>query len=111
MVAAADQFNQSRPETERLPLRVGLTIGDVTIRSDADRGAFEAVGDAVNVAARLQQLNRDLSTRILASETVISGLNDQLELTPILQDFELRGIAAPPQVFELIANGRTDEAI
>jgi len=101
MVTAADRFNQARAETERLPLRLGLTLGAVSIWSDADRGAFEAVGDAVNVAARLQELNRELSTRVLASEAVVSGTEDRFRLNPILHDVELRGVAAPPRVFEV----------
>jgi adenylate cyclase len=104
MVRAADHFNQERPEAERLPLRLGLTLGKVTIRSDADRGAFEAVGDAVNVAARLQELNRELATRVLASEAVVVGTEEQLALNPILRDVELRGVTAPPRVFELVAS-------
>ena len=103
MVTAADRFNQARAEAERLPLRLGLTLGAVTIRSDADRGAFEAVGDAVNVAARLQELNRELSTRVLAAEAVVSGTDNRFRLNPILRDVELRGVAAPPRVFEVAA--------
>ena len=103
MVTAADRFNQARAETERLPLRLGLTLGAVTVRSDADRGAFEAVGDAVNVAARLQELNRELSTRVLASDAVVNGMEGRFRLNPILRDVELRGVAAPPRVFEVVA--------
>jgi adenylate cyclase len=108
MVTAADRFNHARVETERLPLRLGLTLGAVTIRSDADRGAFEAVGDAVNVAARLQELNRELSTHVLASDAVVSGMEGWFRLNPILRDVELRGVAAPPRVFEVAApSGKT----
>jgi adenylate cyclase len=109
MVEAADQFNDSRPDHERLPLRVGLTIGAVTVRSDADRGAFEAVGDAVNIAARLEGLNRELATRVLASEDVVAGMEGQFELTLIDRNVTLKGIAAAPCVFEVAA--RTGPAL
>ena len=99
MGAAADGFNQAHAERDRLPLRIGLTVGEVTIRSDADRGAFAAVGDAVNVAARLQVLNRTLGTRVLASEAVVAALDDRLNLKPILEQIELRGVSVPPRVF------------
>ena len=55
-------------------MRIGLTAGTVTIHSDADRGVFNVIGDAVNVAARLRDLNRELGTGVLASEDVVKGL-------------------------------------
>lgn len=102
MVAAADRFNESRPDEERLPLRVGLTTGAVTVRSDADRGAFEAVGDAVNIAARLEGLNRELATRVLASEDVVARIEGRFEMNLIDRDITLKGVAAAPRVFEIV---------
>ena len=101
MVATADRFNQSRPDHERLPLRVGLTTGAVTVRSDADRGAFEAVGDAVNIAARLEGLNRELATRVLASEDVVAGMEEQFERNLVARDIRLKGVSTAPRVFEI----------
>ena len=104
MRTAAEGFNEKRPHEERLPLRIGLTLGAVTIHSDADRGAFEAIGDAVNVAARLQDLNRELRTHVLASDTVVAGLDGHLEMKRITRDIALKGVAAPPRVFEVIGD-------
>jgi adenylate cyclase len=103
MAAAAGRFKRARPEDERLPLRLGLTVGPVTIRSDADRGAFDAVGDAVNVAARLQQVNRELGTSALASADLVGDLSMQLQLRRIDVPLTLKGVAHAPDVFELLA--------
>ena len=101
MLAAADRFNAAHAESERLPLRIGLTVGEVTMRADADRGTFEAVGDAMNVAARLQQVNRELGTSVLASAQVVEDLSDQLELRRIDVPLTLKGVKDAPDVFEL----------
>jgi len=79
IATAADRFNLAHSEGARLPARTGLTVGIVTIHSDADRGVFNAFGDAVNVAARLRDLNRELGSRVIASEEVVSGLDTRLE--------------------------------
>jgi adenylate cyclase len=102
MARAAAHFNQERPEAERLPLRLGLTLGKVTIRSDADRGAFEAVGDAVNVAARLQQLNQELGTSVLASADLVGDLSMHLQLRRIDVLLTLKGVTHAPEVFALV---------
>jgi adenylate cyclase len=101
MVTAADRFNQAHAESERLPLKLGLTLGAVTIRSDADRGAFEAVGDAVNVAARLQQVNRELGTWVLASAQLVEDLSGHFNLQRIDVPLTLKGVRNAPDVFEV----------
>ncbi len=40
---------------ERLPIRIGLNTGEVVASRDADAADFIVTGDAVNVAARIQQ--------------------------------------------------------
>jgi adenylate cyclase len=102
MTEAARQFNIARTDDTRLPVRIGLTTGTVTIHSDADRGVFNVVGDAVNVAARLRDLNRELGTGVLVSEDVVKGLEAKLHLRPVLTPITLKGVARPPVVFEVV---------
>jgi class 3 adenylate cyclase len=83
-------------------LRIGLTVGQVTVCSDADRGVFEAVGDTVNVAARLQQANRELRTSILASSQLVQDLLPPLQLRHIDVPFVLKGVTHAPEVCELV---------
>lgn len=106
MTTAASRFNEARPEGERLPLRLGLTMGAVTIRSDADRGVFEAVGDAVNVAARLQQAGREVGASVLASGELVEDLSAHVRLRPIDVPLTLSGVRHAPRVFELHADDR-----
>jgi adenylate cyclase len=102
IVEAARQFNLGQPDGKQLPVRIGLTAGAVTIHSNADRGVFTAVGDAMNVAARLRDLNREVGSRILASEDVVRGLETRLQLRRISGDFALKGITQTPVVFEIV---------
>jgi adenylate cyclase len=98
---AAERFNSAQPEGERLPTRIGITEGAVTIFSDADRGVFEVFGDAVNVAARLRDLNVQLGTSILALREVADGLEDVIGSRPIPGTFALKGIVTPPAICEI----------
>ncbi|WP_425066684.1 adenylate/guanylate cyclase domain-containing protein [Reyranella sp.] len=58
-----------------LPTRIGLNTGPVigvTIGTD-NRLSYTLLGDAVNVAARIEQLNKKFGTRILAAESTVAA--------------------------------------
>src|SRR5438105_1127992 len=59
-IAAAEQLRDNvRADPmlgEHLPIRIGLNTGEVVATRDASSGDFLVTGDAVNTAARLQQL-------------------------------------------------------
>ena len=59
-----------------LPTRVGLHVGDVLLGpvGALDHYEYRAIGDAVNTASRIEQLNKQLGTRALASEAVVRGV-------------------------------------
>lgn len=101
MADASRHFDHTHPDEQRLPTRVGLTVGTVTVYSDADRGVFKAFGDAVNVAARLRDLNVELGTHVLAGDRVVEGLDTALTIGHIPGQFELKGVTHPMPVFEI----------
>jgi adenylate cyclase len=111
MLSATRGFNERHAEGERLPVRIGMNVGPVTIRSDADRGAFEAVGDTVNVAARLQQANKELGTSVLASAPLVQDLSPELPLRRVDSPPALKGVANPPEVFEVLASRTFGQSI
>ena len=59
-IAAAEQLRdrvRADPKLgDRLPIRIGVNTGEVVATSDKSSGDFLITGDAVNTAARLQQL-------------------------------------------------------
>src|SRR5919204_1895341 len=59
---------------ERLPLRIGVNTGDVIATRDGSAGDFLVTGDAVNVAARLQQ--SAVAWQVLAGERTVRAARD-----------------------------------
>jgi class 3 adenylate cyclase len=79
-VAAAIEIQQALATAQftrgfALPTRIGLNTGPVigvTIGTD-NRLSYTLLGDAVNVAARIEQLNKKFGTRILAAESTVAA--------------------------------------
>ncbi len=80
-------------------IHTGLVVAGVL--GSADRLSYTALGDAVNVASRVENLNRRLDTRILISETTNAALEGRLPTRPI-GSVELRGRQMPLKVSELL---------
>jgi adenylate cyclase len=77
LVRALDRFGAERGLDPAHATRAGLAEGRLVlgnIASGEDRFTFGAVGEALNVAARLEQLNKALGTRVLATAGVVEGL-------------------------------------
>ena len=76
---AAARFARGFALTTRIGLNTGPVIG-VTIGTD-NRLSYTLLGDAVNVASRIEQLNKKFGTRILAAESTVlaAGAQDRCE--------------------------------
>jgi adenylate cyclase len=98
---AAQQFNE-RLAGNRLMTRFGVDWGRVSLSTVGAHGHYEyrAVGDAVNTATRIQELNKALGTRILLSEAALGDAGSPFLLRD-LGRYLLRGKNQPVRVFEL----------
>jgi adenylate cyclase len=99
--AVAD-FNRAHPGRE-LPTRVGLESGELLLGNIGaeQRYEYRAIGDIVNTASRIQELNRVLGTRVLISHTTLVDA-----VAPAVRDvgsFVVRGKRLPVHVFEPLA--------
>ncbi|NBB83358.1 MAG: adenylate/guanylate cyclase domain-containing protein [Alphaproteobacteria bacterium] len=85
---------------ETLTLRVGVATGPVAAGSvgGADRRAWTVYGDTVNVAQRLEAMNKELGTRLLISEATRADLADEGAVREV-GTVALRGRAEPMRVF------------
>jgi adenylate cyclase len=86
-----------------LKARIGLETGMTYIGHAGGGGKFvySIVGDCANAAARIESLNKQLKTSVLASETVLEGIDD-LQLRP-LGRFVFVGKTQPTRLNEIIA--------
>jgi adenylate cyclase len=98
---AVAAFNRrSRPPG--LPTRIGLNAGEVILGNVGGSGhfAYSVVGDCVNTASRLESLNKQLGTRIIAARQVIEDL-DEIVSRP-LGRFQLCGKGEALQLVEIV---------
>jgi adenylate cyclase len=93
-----DELNQFLKHDLREPIRFGIgihggevIIGDIGYR---DHMVFTALGDAVNVAARLQDMTKSLSCEVIFSEEVRNTAGLPPDALP-QHDVDIRGRAEP----------------
>jgi adenylate cyclase len=81
MMTELDDLN-GEFEREGLPtltIGIGVNFGSVTVGNigSTERHNYSAIGDAVNVAARLEGLTKDLGRKILVTDAVAQRLGDR----------------------------------
>ncbi len=74
------EFNQERREAGDVPISLGIGINTgplmLGIVGEASRLDGTAIGDAVNLASRLEQLTKEYGARLLISQQTVDRLED-----------------------------------
>jgi len=92
----------------QLHARVGINTGEVIIGNMGSRDMFDytAMGDHVNLGARLESANKFYGTQIMISEFTYRIVKDDFIARP-LDLIRVKGKTKPIEVFELIATKET----
>jgi adenylate cyclase len=109
MKAAVDDLNEANRRNGRPALitRFGLHTGPAVVGSFGaiSRQQYTAMGDTINVASRLEGLNKEFNTSILVSAAIHNAVADRFELRP-LGLVQVKGRAEKVDLWELVGESR-----
>ena len=87
MMEGLDALNEEfrREGLPTLTIGIGINFGVVTVGNigSSERHNYSAIGDAVNVAARLEGLTKDLGRKILITEAVVERIGERFQFDPL----------------------------
>ena len=103
VMQAIETFSK-RDGSLKLNARIGLQDGQFYVGHTGGGGrlAYSILGDPANTASRLESLNKELGTHILAAQSVVAGLTSGFLTRPI-GSFRLVGKAEVTPVSEIVA--------
>ena len=92
-------FGKNLPFNTRIGINSGLVVGGLV--GSGDRVGYTVHGDNVNMAARLEALNKDYGTRIIVSENTLALLKDNEYPFKALGEVSVRGLVKPVKIYTL----------
>ena len=102
------EWNRARARAGKPPLRHGIGVHSGTVLAGSigspDRLAYALVGDAVNLASRLQGLTKEVGGEILVSGTTRARLADRAALVRVTAA-HVKGRSAQVEVYRVASGG------
>ena len=68
-----------------MTIGIGINYGTVTVGNigSSERHNYSAIGDAVNVAARVEGLTKELGRKIIITDAVVSRIEERFHFDPL----------------------------
>lgn len=103
----ADWSRQGRPQ---LHVRIGLHCAEVLIGNigSSERLSYTVMGDGVNVAARLESINKNFGTAICVSDSVVESVGPDIVARPI-RKVQVKGRKREFMIYELLGIRTSDD--
>jgi adenylate cyclase len=103
----ADWSKQGRPP---LHLRIGLHCANVLVGNvgSTERLSYTVMGDGVNVAARLEGINKTFGTTICISDSVVEAVGPNIVARPI-RKVQVKGRKREFMIYELLGIKASDD--
>ena len=105
MMDALDRFNtEIRSGLPPIRIGIGINTGPVVagIIGTQQRMEYRVVGDSVNLAARIEALNKDFHTDVLISRSTVDQLKDHFNLKAF-QPVKVKGKEDHVHVYEVLS--------
>lgn len=104
MIRTLNEMNQQWQSRGKpvLDIGIGINTGDMVAGNIGSETimSYTVIGDAVNLGARLESLNKDYGTRIIISEATRAALKGRYDIHP-LGDVVVKGKTTPVAIFEV----------
>jgi adenylate cyclase len=108
--ASVDKLNNQWKSEGKPPLitRIGIHFGSALVGTfgSSVRFSYTALGDAVNIASRLEGINKIYGTKIIVSDAVYQIIKNEFALR-FLDYVEVKGKTVPMPIYELLAENRS----
>lgn len=105
MRSALMQFNSTRGTAKKPILHIGIGLNYGAVISgqigSQDKMEFTVIGDAVNIASRVEGLTKEFGVDIIVSETIYEATKKDFSFVS-LQQINVKGKAKPIQVYAVL---------